>query len=260
MRQALKFFLVLSVVVCAGAWAAAQTPADTRALLSQLEIEHDRNGHFAALFRTGDERIEDLLRALDDPDAEVSGNAQLVIRYLGNREGMAGLIRHYAKSDALRIVGPVPVPLTEWDYDFITKTYLGKPDNFGVLSAQYLYALALDGSPRARELLARMLETARAVGTDATTLNAVSSGRLRSVINSDPKDLAAEVLKAAEFLSPADKKHASAKLLAFNKAQDKALLEVYVNHGVLAEETYHVVLSKRGPGWAFFSVTLVSNS
>lgn len=97
----------------------------------------------------------------------------MVIRYLGNKAGMEALVRHHAKSDAVTVVGPVPLPLTDWDYEFIGSTYLDRPKNFGGLSTQYFYALSLDGSVRARELLPKMLETAKAAGADPFILEAV---------------------------------------------------------------------------------------
>lgn len=263
MRKASANVLALLSAVCLAASVVAQsapTRPDVRSLLSQPEIEDDRGGNLAALFRTGDEKIGDLIRLLDDVEPNVSNNAQMVIRYLGNRSGMDALIRHYAKSDQTIIAGPVPLPLTDWDYDFISSTYLNSPENFGELSTQYLYALALDGSPRAKELLSRMLETAKAAKVAPFTLESVNSIGAASTFSASDVSVAAEALRASNFLRPADKEHATAKLIAFNKAQDKALLEIYVNHGVLAEEIYHIVVNKSGQGWRFFSISLIAIS
>lgn len=255
--------LALFSVLCLGVSVAGQAAPpgpDAHSLLSHLDIESDRNRHFATLFRIGDERVQDLIRALDDPDPEVRSNAQLIIRYLGNPTGMDALIERYTKSGSVNVVGPVPLPLTEWDYDFINSTYLNKPGNFGELGIQYLYALSLDGSPKAKELLPGMLRTAKTAGIDDFTLKAVSSSESAYISGSGADDLAGAVLRAAKFLRPTDKKHGSAKLLAFNGAQDKALVEIYIDNGVLAEETYHVVVCKGRDGWKFFSVSLVAVS
>jgi hypothetical protein len=122
------------------------------------------------------------------------------------------------------------------------------------------HALSLDGSPKSRELLPQMLETARTVGMDDFTLKAVTSLGPNSTFSASRKDLPAAALKASKFLRTTAKQHASAKLLTFNKAQDKALLEIYVNQGVLAEETYHVAVSKRRHDWKFFSINLTAVS
>jgi hypothetical protein len=78
-----------------------------------------------------------------------------------------------------------------------------------------------------------MLDAAKAAGTDEFTLGAVRSGELASPLSSDDKDLAGGVLKKARFLRPVDREHATGKLIALNKAHDKALLEIDVDHGVL---------------------------
>jgi hypothetical protein len=263
MRKVSTSLLVLSSILCLSVSVAAQstpTRPDVRSLLSQLDIESDRNNHFATLFHIGDKHIEDLIRALDDPDPHVSSNAQVVIRYLGNQTGMHALTEHYKKSGGIHIVGPVPLPLTEWDYDFINSTYLNKPKNFGELTIQYLYALSLDGSPKAKELLPKLIETARAAGMDDFLVKAISSTGSDYNLSSSDDNLANAVLKSSKFLRPADKQHGSAKVIAFNSAQDKALLEIYIDNGVLAEETYHVVVSKDRDGWKLFSISLIAVS
>ena len=263
MHKVFTNLLALFSVLCLGVPAAAQ-PApsrpDVRSLLSHLDIESDRNNHLSVLFRIGDEQIEDLIRALDDSEPEVRSNAQVVIRYLGNQTGMHALIEHYRRSGSINIVGPVPLPLTGWDYDFINSTYLNKPKNFGELAIQYLYALSLDGSPKAKELLPKMLRTARAAAIDDFTLKVISSTESNHIASSSVHDLANAALKASKFLRPMDKKHGTAKLVALNNAQDKALLEIYIDNGVLAEETYHVVVSKERDGWKFFSISLIAVS
>lgn len=237
------------------------TYQETRNVLLHLEIEKDANSNFANLFRTGDEQIENLVKALDDSDQIIRNNAQMMIRYLGNPLGMDALSSYYAKSNNIIIVGPVPLPLNEWDYDFISSTYLDKPENFGQLSTQYLYALVLDDSPKAKKVLLKMLRTARLAGTDPFIVNTISSRRFNSKCKiNEKRELAKAVLKAASFLRSVDKKHGSAKVISFNRSKEKALIEIYINHGVLAEEIYHVVINRCGQGWKFFSITLIANS
>lgn len=263
MRKVSTSLLALSSILCLGVSVAAQatpTRPDVRSLLSHLDIDGDKDNHFATLFNIGDKHIEDLIRALDDPNPDVRSNAQVVIRYLGNQTGMRALTEHYKKSGGVSIVGPVPLPLTEWDYDFINSTYLNKPKNFGELTIQYLYALSLDGSPKAKDLLPKLVETARAAGIDDFLVKAISSTGPDYNLSPSDENLADAVLKSSKFLRPADKEHGSAKVIAFNSARDKALLEIYIDNGVLAEETYHVVVSKDGNGWKLFSVSLIAVS
>ena len=215
----------------------------------------------AILFNTGDEQINNLIRALDDPDEVIRRNAQITIRYLGNPIGMNALISHYAKSNDIRIVGPIPLPLSEWDYDFINSTFLDKPENFGQLSTQYLYALALDGTPKAKGMLHKMLETGRIANTDPVIINTLSSNQLYTRFNNiNEKDLADAILRASNFLHRSDKEHASAKIISFNRTRDKSLIKIYVNNGVLAEEFYHIVIRRYARGWSLFSINLIGVS
>src|ERR1700754_3878305 len=100
MRKLSTNLLLLSSILCLGVSVAAQpAPArpDVRSLLSHMDIESDRDKHFATLFHIGDKHVEDLIRALDDPDPNVSSNAQVIIRYLGNQTAMHALTEHYKK-------------------------------------------------------------------------------------------------------------------------------------------------------------------
>ena len=63
---------------------------DIRRLLAERSIVDGETLSF--LFSIGDERIQDLIRALDDSNNVVRRNAQAVIRYVGNDAGIAALI------------------------------------------------------------------------------------------------------------------------------------------------------------------------
>jgi hypothetical protein len=216
----------------------------------------------AKLFRVGDERIADLIKSLDDANPDISLRAQIVIRYLGNDTGMKGLHEWFEKQERFRVSGPIPTPLQERDYNAINAQYINEPPERWVRSEQYMYALALDGSPRATEALEKMLAIASNLD-DATVAN-----RAAKRIQASPpakfltgrKDLAKLVLENAFFVSPDDRKYASARLLALNGAKDKALVEVYINRGRLSEERYHVVIRKCEQGWKFVSITQVAVS
>ena len=232
-----------------------RTYEDTRKLLTSLRNVKDDRDVLAALFKKGDARIDDLIEALHDPDRNISLRAQIVIRYLGNQTGMKALEEWYSKQQDIVRSGPIPIPLSERDYKWISDQGINDADN-------YIYALALDGSPRARSVLNEMMKrTGRA--DDGT----VTRRALRRVkISHPPKllsggnDPAKLVLRNAFFISPMSRPYASASLLGLNGRKDKALVEVYINAGPLAEEWYHVVISKHGRGWKFFSITQVAVS
>lgn len=73
----------------------SKTYQDTHKLLSRMNDYDLYPERPAALFRIGDARIGDLVQALDDPNKEISLNAQRVIRYLGNEVGLRGLAEYY---------------------------------------------------------------------------------------------------------------------------------------------------------------------
>jgi len=234
---------------------------DTRELLTELNsIKSDREV-LATLFKTGDERISDLIEALNDHDREISVRAQIVIRYLGNETGMKALESWYKNQAQIVIAGPVPLPLRERDYEFINVEYIDKP-GLAWIADSYIYALALDGSAKAKNLLNEMMK--RAGPIDNSTAGGRALGRVfasapRKLLTAQT-DLAKMVLANAFFILPSDRAYSSSRLLALNAANDKALVEVYINRGPLAEEWYHVVISKQGRNWKFFSITQVAVS
>lgn len=156
---------VALVVICvfSGATAAQnrfpKSSSETRKLLaalSNVRIDSDKLG---ALFRVGDDRTADLIRLLDDPDREISLRTQVIIRYLGSEAGMKALRGWYSKQqEGYRIAGPVPLPLDEWDYNYIKLNLIGNsPRTWDEEAVKYLYALALDDSARAKTLLAELI-------------------------------------------------------------------------------------------------------
>ncbi len=235
---------------------------DTRKLLLALEdVKNDRQT-LALLFRTGNERIEDLIKALNDPDRRVSLRGQIVIRYLGNEAGMKALVESYSKRPQIETSGPVPLPLKKWDYTYIETNYTRTPPSWDMLSERYIYALALDDSPKAKELLSDVIKRTGNLDAGSTVLRAVKlvqANQPAKVLTGD-RDLGKLVLQNAFFVSPIDRNYTSARLLAVNGATDKALVEVYINRGPLAEEWYHVVIRRCEQGWKFFSITQVAQS
>lgn len=237
----------------------SSTYAETRELLQGLNLENDSNGNLAKLFRIGDERIKDLIQALSDPNEAVKQNAQLIIRYLGNYEGMNALIESFKGKKSFTIYGAIPLPLQAWDYEIVNSYFINKPQQFDQLAKLYLYALALDDSPEAVALLPKMLETAKAAGAQIPITDPLISKRINSTFNEDG-DLARATLRASFFISPQDQRSASAKVINFNHNNTKALIEIYINRGVLSEELYHVIVIKSDHQWKLFSINLVSMS
>jgi HEAT repeat protein len=268
-RHTISVALLLVLFAVPGNRAAFSAPEsrtyqNTRKLLSAMDDVRSDSDELAALFKVGDERIQDLIRALEDPDSDVNLRAQMVIRYLGNAEGMKVLTEWYSKQpNEYPIAGPVPLPLSEWDYKFINMNLIDKPpQTWRERGVQYIHALAVDDSQQSKTVLDAMVKSAS--GVDENTfvgyaIKQVRMGQPRKILPME-KDLAKLVLDNAFFVSTQDHKQASARLLGLNGKKDKALVEVYINRGRLAEEWHHVVIRKCGQGWKFFSITPVAVS
>ncbi|MCU1266967.1 MAG: hypothetical protein JWM21_3285 [Acidobacteria bacterium] len=237
---------------------------DTRRLLSAMDNVRTDSDKLAVLFKSEDGHIRDLIHALDDPDGDIRLRAQIVIRYLGSVEGMRALFDWYNKQhNELKIAGPVPLPLSEWDYKFINMNLIGKPlRTWGDLGVQYVYALAVDDSKKSKTVLKTMIKNDRGVEENSFVGYAIKRVQMGQPMRLLPKekDLAKLVLDNAFFIPTPDQRHASARLLGFNAKKDKALIEVNINRGRLAEEWYHVVISKSEQGWKFFSISPVAVS
>ena len=253
-------FTILLVALSGGVGEASQgsskTYQDTRYLLLEMKDYDLHPERLAAAFSVGDARIGDLVQALDDSDKEVSLNAQRVIRYLGNEGGLKGLDEWYKKPrKEYWISGPIPAPLIEFDYNFIKS----HPSDVG---EEQIYALFLDDSARAKELLASITGLNVNASADSLVTQVLSSIKSRKPdkLLKGNMDLAKLVLEHAFFVAELDKKYTSARLVGLNGAGDKALVEVYINRGVLAEEWWHVVIGKHEAGWQFLSITQVAVS
>jgi hypothetical protein len=65
-----------------------ETYPETRKLLLKMERKSD-NKALKKLFELGEARISDFKKALYDPEQKVSLNSQIIIKYLGDPEGVA---------------------------------------------------------------------------------------------------------------------------------------------------------------------------
>lgn len=256
--------MIFVVVLC---WmvpaiiSSAQDRPDIIALLSEMNT-HRRHDKLSILFRIGDERIGDLLMALDNPDREISIRAQVVIRYLGNNVGAKGLGEWYDKQTQYPVAGPVPLPITDRDLKYIYIDYVGKPLAGWHEPEKYIYALALDDSPRAKTALAEMLRSAGSLEEryhGGYALKRIQTSNPTRLLRGS-KDIAKLIKDNLFFLTPEGRKYARVSVIGMNGAGDKALVEVYVNFGVLMEQWFHVVIRKQDDGWKYYSVTPVAVS
>jgi hypothetical protein len=229
----------------------SKTYEETHGLLAQMD-DSRFSSPLSNLFRIGDERVNDLIRALDDKQENVSLNAQRVIRYLGNPIGMKALFAWYEKREKETgtwiFIGAVPLPLTDWDFEFIKKSNGIQPE--------FAYALVLDNSLRAKATRAEALAKPSGM-TDSCTGPRFDGVRKYDPTDSfpDTSDIAKQVAAHAFFICPFDKQYTSAKLEAYNGKKDKALIYLKIDRGPLAEEWYQIVIQRTPTAWRFFSIT-----
>jgi hypothetical protein len=235
-----------------------ETFNETRQLLAVPVTNGFSSQQLGTLFRIGDVRIADLIQALDDSDENVRLNARSIIRYLGNEKGLEILLKH-AKGKNFIVPPPVPLPISEWDYQWVQSQYLTGDPEFDMRSISYIYALALDGSRRATSVLHQLISTAKKRKIKLPALSYIRSSLVGNVFIGE-RDLMKAVLSNAFFLSPRARRLSTARLISYNGIKNKALIEIHVSGGYLAEEWYHVVISKHGRGWRVFSITLVAVS
>jgi hypothetical protein len=250
-------FTALSLGTAAAAHHADAPPA--KSIRDILAGAGDFNGStLPTVFRIGDERVDDLIAALDDSDPNVSRRAEKLLRYLGNPKGLIavedGCRKHPCFYD-----GPVPVPLLAHDYELIRVTAASTPlDQMLPQLETFVYSLALDGTLRSNFVLTQWLERSRKLQLSRNNASSAYLDQMvRNISESDPRkafdegsSLAQAVISNVFFLSSKDRASAKAKLFAKSSAGDKALLEIHVDRRVnVPERWYHVVIVRQDHEW-----------
>lgn len=223
------------------------------------------NKAISKLFEIGDACIDDLISTLNGTDFQMSVAAQEAIRYLGNEKGLKVLDDWNTNNKkSYPVSGPVPIPIMDFDYEMIEVNFLGNDQrDLGLLTSQYLYALAIDkDSPKSKLLFLKLLKRLELVDKESITKRIVDRLKNNYPLKSFPETKSIEnaVLENVFFLREEDKKFTTATLLSFNGKKDKALVEITISRGLLSEEWYHVIVRKIGNNWEFFSITFVRQS
>ena len=119
------------------------------------------------------------------------------------------------------------------------------------MAIEYLFALILDGSPKALAVLHKIFERLRKHWHDylASRYEEMLAANKSLVTEGDLGNM---VLKNAFFLSQRELRRTTAKLMSFNLTKDKALIWVNVDYAA----QYHVVVSKCGQEWKYYSIRL----
>lgn len=242
---------VLIVAMCFDSRAHLSTYQETRQMLARLGDPVLDSERYAMAFRMGFNRVDDLIRALNDDDAIVRLKAQVVLRYIADPRGLVALDPARLGNKDIQTTGPVPAPVTEMDYKLCANLYLTDKPNIWRLTETQI-ALVIDGSPRARAMLDAL--KSKGLGTD---VDRFAVARTPFEARDDVSDA---VLRNSLIIPQSDRHLVTAKLLALSPSKEKALVSLYINRGVLAEEWWHVVVARQGDRWRFVSITMIGNS
>jgi len=245
------------------------TYSDTlRMIKAWLQTEETRE--LGPLFSIGDERTTDLLTACHSEDEDVSGVAFLTLQLLGKSEGencLEFLLQKHS-SFAMFWMGE----LRDADFKRAEDWFAQKRTKTGYICGEgselpkspvdesFIYALILDGSPRAKLLLVeiRTFENS-CIGDDNTVqeLSQESDSLLEAAKSASHKlsfgtgNLESVVRDSAFFLTPDYRKESSVQVIAHNKAGDRILLEVSYHCGLKCGRGYYVVLRQDGSFWEY---------
>ena len=241
--------------------------AEVQPLLTTLSKENHNQTALSRLFEIGDDCIGEIISTLNNSkDFRLTIAAQETIRYLGNPGALTALDAWNKKNTkSYPVFGPVPVPIMEFDYEMIELNLL-EPNqrDLGLIVSPHLYALAIDKqSSRSNDLLQKVLkklETVDELSVTKTMVDRLKGSYPLKPFNDSNNDVAATVLENAFFLSREDKQFTTSRLLSLNGSGNKALVEIKLSRGLLAERWYHVVVKRQGKQWGFFSITFIKQS
>jgi len=207
------------------------------------------------IFSQGDSAIPKLVDALDDSDEYVTLHAQYMLRLIGNEQGIQSLQDWYIqpqKGSWVMRPRPDPVPLTDWDYQEIGRILDSPTTKWDDHALHYFFALMIDGSPHATELLNRIvMASAKADKTSGFSELPVYVARRKKAKSvcglGTPETFARE---NAFFLSSDQMKKTKIEVLAYADERHRALVSLSQDFGY----TYFVVLKRKGDCWAFQSI------
>ncbi|MGA3135379.1 MAG: hypothetical protein ABSC88_05220 [Terracidiphilus sp.] len=247
----IKFIIIIPLFLLQIAHASGIDPS-----LRKLLSADDFDSPMIKIFSQGDSIISKLVVALDDPDTNVAMHAQFMLLLLGDEHGIQSLHQWYDRPrPILRIVnGPVPVPLSEWDFKQIEAILAHPSSEWKNEAENYFYALAIDRSTRAQELLKKMIEAIPVGDTSNAFAQMVTElkhciGCATSCSFGTPQKM---VQKNAFFFDSEEVKSMKIEVLGYANGNNLALLRLSQIMG----NTFLVVLKRQGTCWQFQSVHL----
>src|SRR5579871_358009 len=233
----------------------AQESLNASQLRSLLMAESFKVSGMQKIFATGSSSTGKLLDALNDSDQAINLNAQLMLRLIGDVQGVKGLHEWYERPrSVLRTVnGPFPVPLRDWDYKQIDAILSRPSTEWKEDAINYLYALAIDSSPQAREMLTKMLNS---IANDRNSVAFQAAANLRRSLSKASActsgNLKSFLRVNSFFLTQEESKAASINIIAFANDRHLVLAEFSQTFG----NTFIVVMKRTGQCWRYQAVAL----
>ncbi len=248
--------------------ATSETYSDTlRAIKTWAESEEDHD--LARLSRIGDVRTADLVAACRSSEDEIAGAAFLALQLLGKSECETCADSVSQMRDGL--AAACAVNISEADFQrielWLAKKRTGNRYECGEdyepltpMDDSTVYALILEGSSRSRTVLDDMLALERACVTGTTIIGEileqaqtliVAAKEVGHNLKVEPDRLESSIHASAFFLPQKYRKSSKVEVIAYNKAQDRILLEVSYHCGRLCGSGYYVVLRKDGTDWHY---------
>lgn len=258
---AIGLLLAASVSFCEAA--GPKTNSETLKLLRQWD--GDDEATLATLFATGQSRERELAEVCHNEDQDLRGEAYFVLLLIGSPETAACV-------GNLDLEGEPPVlatgdELQTEDFEHIDRILTENPchrnkdckphDDCPSIDESTSYALALNGSARARALLKRIADQFKACHgeeIDLASLNDSASKTRKLQLNTANFESA---MKQSAFFVPEDQQKAvSVELLARNETNSRRLVAVSYRCGMLCGSGYYVVLKKNSAGtWDYVLVS-----
>jgi hypothetical protein len=230
-------------------------------------LRSEGNSRLVPLFAYGDARSSDLLNACRNESDETANSAFMTLQLLASPE-----CQPCADSFSQRHGGPLLAcapHLGEAGFERIDRWWVGNRTRKGYrcgkeegwrIDDALVYALILDGSPRAVATLNRSLALEKAcaeyVTIERETLERTSTlmrdaKQVGHDLKIEPGSVEESVRRSAFFLSPEQRKHGKVSVLARNRTDTRMLAEVSYSCGKSCGRGYLVVLEKDGDVWQY---------
>jgi hypothetical protein len=249
------------------------TYGDTLKMLQSWADGHN-NVDLGRLFTIGDERASDLRAACHGADNKIASRAFFVLQLFGKTGCLDCGNSISRKHKGFAFV--CEADLTEVDFKRIEEWLAKKRTQKGYecgddtewsesLGDSLVFALILEGSPRSKSILNRLLAMDKACGWNniigepleqAQTLIKAAK-EVGHNMKFEPDTLEDVIRACAFFLPPEHRKESRVNVIAHNKTGDRILLEVAYMCGLLCGRGYIVVVRKNGTTWQYALITML---